>query len=188
MKLAKKIIGLIIIIAVIFLIIYLIDHIKVIQKKIYILEHKEYVEKYANENEIDPYIIFAIIKVESNFKEHVVSKSGAIGLMQLMDGTAKEVANRIHLKYEEEKTLYDPESNIRIGTKYFTELLKKYNHNMYVSLAAYNAGQGTVDKWIAEGRIKEDGSDIENIPYKETNYYVRKITKSYQMYQKLYIE
>ena len=75
---------------------------------------------------------------------------------------------------------------IKIGTKYLSELLQKYDGNYYLAVAAYNAGIGTVDKWIQEGTIKKDGSDIENIPYKETNNYVRKIIRDYGIYQKLY--
>lgn len=183
----RNIIKLIIFIIFIFLIMYLLDNIKAIQKKFYVQDYKEHIEKYANENELDVFLVYAIVKGESGFDSKAVSKSGAVGLMQLMDNTAKEVANRIHIKYDE-NTLYDPESNIQIGTRYFSELMKKYDQNIYISLAAYNAGQGTVDKWISEERIQSDGSDIENIPYKETNNYVRKIMKNYEKYQKLYKE
>jgi len=82
--------------------------------------------------------------------------------------------------------LFDAKTNIKIGTKYLSELLQKYDGNYYLAVAAYNAGIGTVDKWIQEGTIKKDGSDIENIPYKETNNYVRKIIRDYGIYQKLY--
>ena len=77
------------------------------------------------------------------------------------------------------------DNNINIGTKYLETLLKKYN-NLEVALAAYNAGIGTVDNWINKGIIKKDGSDIEKIPYKETNNYVRKILRDYKIYQKIY--
>lgn len=87
------------------------------------------------------------------------------------------------LEYDE---LQDVETNIEIGTKYFTKLIKYYDGNYYLAIAAYNAGIGTVAKWIEQGIIKEDGSDIENIPYKETNTYVRKILKNYKVYKELY--
>lgn len=65
-------------------------------------------------------------------------------------------------------------------------LLEKYDDNYLIALAAYNAGIGNVDEWIRKGIIKKDGSDIENIPYKETNNYVRKIVRDYKIYQELY--
>ena len=155
-------------------------------KKIYKLEYSEYVYSCAQENDLDPYLIFAIIKVESNFHRNIQSKSGAIGLMQLMEATAIEMANEIGEEVVVKEALYNPEKNIKIGTKYYAFLLKHYEGNSYLALAAYNAGMGNVDKWIEQGIIKKDGSDLENIPYKETNNYVRKIVRDYKIYQNLY--
>ena len=72
------------------------------------------------------------------------------------------------------------------GLKYFSILLKQYDNNLGLALAAYNAGMGNVAEWIEKGIIREDGSNLENIPYQETNMYVRKILNNYQIYQKLY--
>ena len=157
-----------------------------IMKKMYPKTYSEYVFKYAEEYGVDPLLIFAVIKAESNFKEGVVSNSNAKGVMQLMDKTAEEVAGNI-MAEQVFKTdmLFDAETNIKIGTKYLSELIEKYQ-NYYVAVAAYNAGIGTVDKWIQTGVIKPDGSDIENIPYKETNNYVRKIIRDYGIYTDLY--
>ena len=156
-----------------------------IQKLIYKQEYSEYVEKYAEENSIDSLLVYAIIKAESNFDNDAVSNKGATGLMQLMDDTAKEVATNEAIEYTSEDNLNDPELNIQIGVKYFKNLLEIFG-NIAVALAAYNAGMGTVQGWIDEGIIKEDGSDIENIPYNETNMYVRKILNDYEIYQKSY--
>lgn len=157
-----------------------------IMKKIYPKTYSEFVFKYAEEYGVDPLLIFAVIKAESNFKVGVVSNSNAKGVMQLMDTTAEEVAGNIMADqgYRAEM-LFDAETNIKIGTKYLSELMEKYQ-NYYVAVAAYNAGIGTVDKWIQTGVIKPDGSDIENIPYKETNNYVRKIVRDYKIYTDLY--
>ena len=76
--------------------------------------------------------------------------------------------------------------NINIGLKYFTYLLNHYNNNYPLAIIAYNAGMGRVDKWIKEGTIKQDGSDLENIPFKETNLYVRKVLNVYEKYKNLY--
>ncbi len=156
-----------------------------ILKKIYKTQYSEYVYKYSEENDIDPLLTFAIIKAESNFKPDIKSKSGAIGLMQLMESTALEEAKEVNEVITTIETLYEPEINIKIGTKYYAKLLKKYNNNTVLALAAYNAGIGNVDSWIKQGKIKEDGSDIEKIPFKETNNYVRKIIRDYKIYQKL---
>jgi len=157
-----------------------------IRKQFYRQEYSEYVNKYAEINEIDPAWIYAIIKVESNFNKDATSNSGARGLMQLMDLTAIEIAKELNLENFEINMLYEPEINIMIGTKYFNKLLEKYNQNYYLAIAAYNGGIGNVDEWIKKGVINQDGSKIENIPYKETNIYVRKTIKSYVVYVELY--
>lgn len=183
MKKRTFIIGIII---AIILIIFIIKPQNWFLKKLYKLEYSEYVYKYAQENEVDPYLIFAIIKAESNFKRNIRSNSGAIGLMQLMETTAVEVANEIKEEVAIKEALYNPEINIKIGVRYYAYLLKHYEGKQYLALAAYNAGMGKVDKWIKDGIIQQDGSNLENIPYKETNNYVRKIIRNYRIYKDLY--
>ena len=156
-----------------------------ILKYLYPIKFEEYVYKYSNELQIDPMLTFAIIKTESNFNKDVISKSGAIGLMQLMESTAKEQARKLNIEYSKE-VLYEAEVNLKIGLNYFNTLLDYYNQNYILAFAAYNAGLGNVQKWINEGIIKQDGSNIENIPFKETNLYVRKIIRNYQIYKRLY--
>lgn len=155
-------------------------------KKIYPTTYSEYVYKYSEENNIDPLLTFAIIKAESNFNKDAVSNSNAKGLMQLVEPTAKEIAEKEYNIFFSNNMLFEPEYNIKIGTKYYAKLLNKYTGNIGVALAAYNAGIGKVDGWIKEGTIKEDGSNLENIPYKETNSYVRKILRDYDIYKKIY--
>lgn len=158
----------------------------IILRNIYPIKYAEYVEKYSTENGINKYLIYAIIKTESDFNPNVTSGAGAKGLMQLMEETAVERSNVIEEKYVKTEDLYNPETNIKLGTSYFAYLLGLYNNNTVLALTAYNAGLGNVQEWIKEGIIKKDGSDIENIPYKETENYVRKILKNYQMYLKIY--
>ena len=155
----------------------------IILKRFYPNNYSEIVYKYSSEYKVEKTWIFALIKTESNFNPRVVSSSGAIGLMQLMEETAKEEADEIGLTNVD---LEDADTNIMLGTKYFSKLVKYYNNNYYLAISAYNAGIGTVDKWINNGVIKNDGSDIENIPYKETNNYVRKMIRNYKMYKELY--
>ena len=183
LKNIKKVLAIIIVTAIIIVVfkpqIFLL-------KKIYKLEYSEYVYKYSQENELDPFLVFAIIKNESNFNQSIESSMGAIGLMQLMESTAVEIANTIGHEVATKEVLYNPEINIKIGTKYFAYLKEHYNGNEQLALTAYNAGMGNVDKWIKEEVIDEDGSDLENIPYKETNNYVRKIVRDYRIYKELW--
>ncbi len=159
-----------------------------ILKVFYPLKYVENVENYAKSYNIEESLIFALIKAESNFDEKAVSHKDALGLMQIMEETAIDVAKKYDININMDnakKDILDTDNNINIGTKYLAVLLEKY-HNVEVAVAAYNAGIGTVDKWIEQGIIKADGTDIENIPYKETNNYVRKILVNYKMYKELY--
>ena len=116
-----------------------------------------------------------------------MSHREAIGLMQVMEGTAKDVAKKYGIEIDSNRAkeeILNVQNNINIGTKYLAVLLEKYG-NKELAVAAYNAGIGTVDNWIEKKIIKSDGSDIENIPYKETNNYVRKICRDYKIYTNL---
>ena len=178
------IVGIIVLMIVVFLVLFKDKILKIIYPKTY----KEIVSVYAEKYNVDENIIFSVIKAESNFKNNAVSHKEALGLMQIMKETAKDVAQKhdidIDLNNVEEEIL-NIQNNINIGTKYLSLLLEKYQ-SIELAVAAYNAGTGTVDSWVEKGIIKKDGSDIENIPYKETNNYVRKILRNYTVYQGLY--
>ena len=106
-----------------------------------------------------------------------------------MESTAQDVCKKTDLNISNEdlkNKLLEPEININIGTKYLSILIQKYG-NVEIAITAYNAGIGTVDTWIEKGIIKADGSDVQNIPYKETNNYVRKILRDYKIYNNLTI-
>lgn len=181
----NKIIKYLAVIIFLFIILFKLINIQdILLKKFYPLKFEEYVNKYSQEYEIDPLLIYAIIKTESNFNEKSVSVSGAVGLMQLMDSTAKEMAENAQMEYII-TDLYNPEINIKLGTNYFYEL-QDYYKSTNLAIAAYNAGIGNVAKWIESGIIEKDGSNIEEVPFKETNNYVRKVLRNYNIYKELY--
>ena len=185
-KTIKIITGLIIILLIIFILFKVIKVQEIILKSIYPTKYSEYVEKYSQQNGLDKYLVYATIKAESDFNPDVTSASDARGLMQLMEETAVERSNIIENNSVEAYDLYDPETNIKLGTSYLSYLLNLYDGNVVLAITAYNAGLGNVEQWVKDGVIKSDGSDIENIPYKETSNYVRKILKNYQMYITIY--
>ena len=157
-------------------------------KILYPKTYSEIISVYAEEYDVEENLIYAVIKAESNFDSNAVSNRDAIGLMQIVEETAIDVAkkNNIDIDTENiEEEILDIDNNINIGTKYLSTLLTQYG-NIEVALAAYNAGIGTVNNWIEKQVIQADGSDIENIPYKETNNYVRKILRDYRIYNELY--
>ncbi|MDO5724891.1 MAG: lytic transglycosylase domain-containing protein [Tissierellia bacterium] len=170
----KKLIKMILFIAIIILGIYLAINIK------YPKTYSDIVLKYAQEYNIDKNIIYSIIDKESKFHKAAVSDKGAIGLMQIMPDTAEELANELDLlNYD----LTNPDDNIRIGSYYIKKLINKYDGNLIISLAAYNAGMGNVANWITD---LENFEDIESIPVNETKAYVKDVLKNYKMYHLIY--
>jgi len=125
-------------------------------------QYDHHIKRAALNNMVDPLLIKAIIKAESDFNQYAVSTSGAKGLMQLMPGTARDL--RVH-------NPFDPVQNINGGTRYFKNLLNSYEGNLALSLAAYNAGPGRVAK----------NGPIPRIP--ETKKYVNRVIRYYRSYQ-----
>ncbi len=182
-KYTKIILATILTIVAIYIIFKIFNLDKIILKQLYPKKYEQYVSKYAKQYNIDELLIYSIIKVESNFNEKANSSADAIGLMQLMENTAIDINRKIDNKKIAKEQIYEPETNIKYGCYYFSTLLNKYN-NIGLALAAYNAGMGRVDSWIKEEIIKPDGSNLENIPFKETNMYVRKVLNNYNNYTK----
>ena len=139
----------------------------------YPLHYSEYVRVHARENSLDPALLAAVIYQESKFDARAESASGAIGLMQLTPATAKGIAIRTGGSRFQTSDLLDPEINIRYGAWYLANLFRKYGNERLV-LAAYNAGQGNVDKWRAEGKP---------IEFSETRAYVARVEHLKHVYR-----
>lgn len=154
----------------------------------YPIKYKAEVETASANYSVDPYIIYSVIKQESNFNPMACSNKGASGLMQLLHTTAKEVAISINSIDEDSFDIYDPETNISIGVKYLSELIQRYDGNVYIAITAYNAGMGNVDKWFELPYSDYNSIDkvLEKIEYIETKKYVTNIMNHYNMYKKLY--
>jgi len=138
--------------------------------------------RYACEYGLDPDLIYALIREESWFNEHALSTAGAVGLMQLMPYTAVSILNDPDLKRE---TLFEPERNISLGTRFFSDMVRRFEGNMILAVASYNAGPVVVERWIREREGFEMDEFIEDIPYRETREYVKKVFKSYMEYRRM---
>ena len=140
----------------------------------YPLRYSEYVRVHAREHGLDPSLVAAVIYQESKFRSDAKSSSGAIGLMQITPATAEGIAIRTHGSAFHTSDLYNPEINIRYGAWYLKNLFDKYGSEKLV-LAAYNAGQGNVDRWRANG---------EPIQFAETRAYVERVENLKSVYRK----
>ena len=147
--------------------------------------YRDYVVKYSQEYDIDPYLLLAVINVESRFDKNATSHKGAIGLMQLTESTAHWIAESMGNENFNTDDLYDPETNIRMGAWYIDNIRKEFGSTELV-LAAYNAGRGSVAGWIDSEVIGRDGTDCQNIPYNETKRYVEKVMRNQDIYRILY--
>jgi soluble lytic murein transglycosylase len=140
----------------------------------YPLHYSEYIRVHAKEHRLDPALMAAVIYQESKFRPSVESSSGAIGLMQLTPDTARGIAIRTGGNAFETRDLYNAEINIRYGAWYLDNLFAKY-HDERLVLAAYNAGQGNVDRWLAHH---------ESIQFSETRAYVSRVERLKGVYAK----
>jgi soluble lytic murein transglycosylase len=148
-------------------------------------QYEELVSAYSREQEVDPGLVLALIREESFFRSDVRSPANAYGLMQLLQGTARQVANGSGLKVKA-RDLYDPEINIRLGLQYLKTLLDKYDGRLYLALAAYNAGPHRVDQWLLDFPDANEEEFIEMIPFSETRNYVKNILRNYFFYKYYY--
>ncbi len=134
---------------------------------------------------VDPFLVAAIIREESQYDQQAVSRVGAIGLMQVMPGTANNVAQRLGLPAVGRDDLFDQETNIQIGVHYVEQLLEQFSGNIALTIAAYNAGPIVVRSWIALHPGRSQDEFIELIPYQETRQYVKRVLRSYREYIRL---
>jgi len=173
------------IIAVI-LIIAVIDNSTTILKMNYPMKYSEYVFKYSEVYNLDPYLIFAIIKAESSFNPKARSVRDARGLMQITEKTAKWGAESIKIEGFELEDLYDPETNIRIGCWYMRQLLNEFGNDTDLAITAYNGGSGNVKMWLDNEKYSKSGTRLDVIPFKETDRFLKRVKRYYHVYKKLY--
>ncbi len=148
-------------------------------------EHYDLIRQKAQEFGISDKLVLAIIRQESFFNHQAVSTAKAMGLMQLLPSTAKTMSTELSIA-DENTSLFEPERNIMLGIAYFKKLLLKYDQRLYLTLAAYNAGDAVVDRWL---QLMPDLSEelfIENIPYSETRGYVKTIIRNKFFYEFYY--
>ena len=151
------------------------------QRVKYPVAYSDLIVKYAHENYLDPFLVMAVIKVESNYVPEAQSNFAG-GLMQLTEETADWNAKDLGVQ---EYDYMEPETNIRFGCHYLRHLIDIYS-NVDTALAAYNGGMGNVDSWLKQKEYSDDGVSLKYIPFSETRHYVDKVNKNWEQYKNMY--
>ena len=154
---------------------------------VYPISYKNEIKLGADRYNLDPLLIAAIIRVESNFRPKAVSPKGAIGIMQIMPNTAEWILKQKDFgTISVEQAGNEAYAGISLGAWYVNELQRQFDGKLPLMLAAYNAGPGKVRQWLAEGRWDGTEKQLSNIPYGETRHYVQRVLYYYKKYQNFY--
>jgi soluble lytic murein transglycosylase len=154
---------------------------------IYPLDYGPLIEKYSKANDLDPYLMAALVAQESTFTADVRSSANAYGLMQLLPSTGRRYAKRLGIRPFSTSSLTRPETNIRLGMTYFKDLVDRFGV-AYYALASYNAGDNRVAQWMMERPGVAADQFVDDIPFPETQSYVKRILGTAEDYRRLYGE
>jgi soluble lytic murein transglycosylase len=154
-------------------------------KVLFPIDYWPLIKRYSNEHQLDPYVVAALIAQESTFTVDVKSAANAYGLMQLLPSTGRQYAKMLHLPKFSLSMLTTAESNIKMGTAYFADLVRQFG-GLHFALATYNAGPSRIAKWIAAKPGLERDEFIDDIPFPETQNYVKRILGTAEDYRRLY--
>ncbi len=136
--------------------------------------------------DVDPLLLFALVRQESNFEWHAESWAGAQGLMQIMPATAEWIALQLGRRSFSQRLIYRPYMNVEFGVWYFDHQLSTFNEDVAAALVAYNAGPGRVRRWQTEEMANDDDLLLEYIPLEEPRLYLEKVYTHYSIYRRLY--
>jgi soluble lytic murein transglycosylase len=152
---------------------------------IFPLDYWASIQKYSRARGLDPFIVAALVAQESTFDPKIRSAANAYGLMQVVPGTGRRLARSLGIRYRGVQTLTNAETNLRMGTLYFSRLIEQFG-SVHLALAAYNAGENRIVRWVAERPGLERDEFIDDIPFPETQTYVKKILGTAEDYRVLY--
>jgi soluble lytic murein transglycosylase len=143
-------------------------------------------KRFSVANGLDPYLVASLIRQESEFNPLAVSRANAVGLMQLLPKTGKQVAHQEELKHYNSTQLFTPTVNLQLGTRYFRGMVDRFGGSFERALAAYNAGSDRVEEWMGQGAYRDSPEFVESIPFTETREYVQAIMRNAAVYKQLY--
>lgn len=152
----------------------------------YPMPYKDPLLTYAAIHKVDPYLMAGLIRQESEFSANVVSRAKAHGLSQIMPATGRELARRLGINKFNTSMLFDPATNLKMGTYYLSSLIEGLDGSLAHALASYNAGRGRVNQWLSRGNYRDAAEFVESIPFAETRGYVQSVMRNAGIYRRLY--
>ncbi|GGE17560.1 transglycosylase [Marinithermofilum abyssi] len=174
------------VIAFALLLVFLLVATPLFNRWMYPLDYEEQIMYSSDATGADPFLIMAVIRVESKFDPNKKSRVGAQGLMQLMPHTVEWVIDRGHFSPAFRDNVHDPAINIHMGSWYLAGLIREFHGNEVAAVAAYNAGPGNVKKWIQSGQWDGTRENLKQIPYGETRHYIQRVFFFHEKYKSLY--
>jgi len=149
------------------------------------LRHEDIIRQQSSAKELDPSLVAAVIYAESHFRDQT-SHAGARGLMQITPETARYIAKLSGGTTFEQGDLATPQINISYGAYYLRYLLDRYGENKVLALAAYNGGEGNVDRWLGEADVSKRRFTTGQIPFAETRHYIERVLDAQHDYREKY--
>jgi soluble lytic murein transglycosylase len=162
------------------------DGVRYLWEYAYPKAYAPFVMKYSKQMDIPPELVWGIMRAESIYKKDVISPVGALGLMQVMPGTGMKIAEMLKEKDFNPRSLLEPETAVKIGSRYLQRLDRRFENNIPLVAAAYNAGPHRVANWLATFGNLDVDEFVEHIPFLETRNYVKKVVSNFQVYSLLY--
>ena len=158
---------------------------KTLLRVVYPFPYRDMVMSFAEERGLDPYLLAGLIRQESAFVPDIVSHAGAVGLMQVMPATGRELARAVGPQAFQRDALTTPEVNMHLGTRFLSDLLRRYP-DLPLVLSAYNAGPSRANRWQRFPEAADPARFTERIPFAETRGYVKNVTRNRALYRFLY--
>ncbi len=153
---------------------------------LYPIPWEDDLRRRARPHELDPYLVAGLIRQESEYNHRAVSRAGAIGLMQVMPATGRDIFRRLGMPSFSTAKLRQPDISLRLGTYHLKQVLNQFDGSLELALAAYNAGAHRAKEWITWGDFNEPAEFVETIPFTETRGYVQSVLRNRDMYRRLY--
>jgi soluble lytic murein transglycosylase len=150
------------------------------------LPYRTDLERFAHDNQVDPFLMAALIRQESEFDAKAVSRSNARGLTQILPSTGRELSRRLSISTYSTARLFTPAVNLQIGTFYLKTLTGQLNGHTEAALAAYNAGLTRARAWLTWGEFREPAEFIEAVPFSETRNYIQIVLRNADVYRRVY--